>query len=150
MLRKLLYETFAAAGVCVTTVHEAMDKHFLQSVRFCNITKCKQVIKRRMHSSIRGQPHEMDSLAVVTGIREGAFHFGVIHNAAVLACFVYLDQILIDHSAGSYIEVSYLAVSHLTVGQANIFATRLKLRVGVVFNQIIPVRCRCRVNDIAF
>ena len=46
MCSQLFDETFTTLRVCITTIHETMDKRILQSIFFSNVTQLKQVFQR--------------------------------------------------------------------------------------------------------
>lgn len=61
---------------------------------------------------------------------------------------VYLHQILIDDAAGTYVEMPYLRVAHLTGRQTHILAARLQLGIGICGPQIIHIGCGGIVDNI--
>ena len=93
-----------------------------------------------MYATVRSQAHEVHVLAVVASIREGRDNLFVLQDRVVGTSLVNLYQVLVNDAAGTDIEVTYLRVTHLTVGQTHIFATGLQLRVRIGFQQIVPIR----------
>ena len=131
----------AALRVGVATIHKAVDKHVFEFVALGNVAKCKDVVKRRVHTTSRSQAHEVNVLAVFLGIRECALHLRIVVYSSFLYRFVNLHKVLIKNAAGTNILVSHLRVTHLSVRQTNIFATGLQLRVWIISNQTIPIGC---------
>ena len=78
MSLQLLDKSFTAARIGVTTVHEAVDKRIFQTIFFGDVAQLEQMIQRTVHPSIRGQPHKVDILTVVTRIRERRDNFFVL------------------------------------------------------------------------
>ena len=76
----------------------------------------------RMDASIRKQSHKMNLFVIITGIRECVCENSVFFNIACFAFLIYFNQILINHSSCSDIQMSYFGVSHLPLWQANIFS----------------------------
>ena len=103
-----------------------------------------------VHTAVAGEAHEVEVLACGLCIFVGALHFGVFHDAAVAAGTVDLDQVLINHTAGTDIEVSYLGVTHLSIGQTHVFAAGLQLRVGIFGVQGVKIGCRRLEDDVGF
>ena len=83
-----------------------------------------------MHTAVRGQAHQVQLLIVLLGIAVGSLHLRILHDRTVFAGAVDLYQILIHDASGTDIEVTYLRVTHLTVGQTDILTRGLELRVG--------------------
>ena len=78
MSLQLLDKSFTAARIGVTTVHEAVDKRIFQTIFFGDVAQLEQMIQRTVYPSIRGQPHKVDILTVVTRIRERRDNFFVL------------------------------------------------------------------------
>ena len=73
----------------------------------------------------------MDLLSAGLGVGEDRFDLGIVEDRAVFASAVDLHQILIDDTSGTDIEVPYFGVTHLSVGQTDVLAACLELRVRV-------------------
>ena len=80
-----------------------------------------------MYSTVTCQSHQVQTLACLLCITVCRNNFIVLKNAAVLARAVYLHEVLIDDSTSTDIEVTHLRVSHLTIGQTNVFARGIQL-----------------------
>ena len=68
VLLKLFDKSFAAAGVGVTAVHEAMDIYLFKSVALCDVAQGEEVVERGVHTAVRCQTHEVDRLTVIAGV----------------------------------------------------------------------------------
>ena len=120
-LGNLLDEALTALGVSITTVHEAVyERLVLQTVVLAHLDELEQVVQAGVYTSVRAQTHQVQLLIVLLGIGVGCLHLWVLHDAAVLAGAVDLYQVLIDDASSTDVQVSYLRVTHLSVGQTNI------------------------------
>jgi hypothetical protein len=52
MLLKFLDEAFAAAGVGVATVHEAMEKHFVEFIFGSDVAEGENMVERRVYAAV--------------------------------------------------------------------------------------------------
>ena len=75
----------------------------------------------------------------VTGVVESLLYGGVFGYGAVGARLVYLYQILINHASGTEVEVSYLRVTHLSVGQPYVLSAGEQLRGGILSFQRLDI-----------
>ena len=90
----------------------------------------------------------MQFLSTLLGIAVSRYNLFVLTYAAVCNCAVNLDQVLINHAAGTDVEVTYLRVSHLTIRKTDILTAGQKLCVRIVGVQIIHIGSGCVVNYI--
>ena len=97
------------------------------------------MLERRVYATVGGQSHEVNALALLLGVGESGDDFLVLQDAAVSASAVNLHQVLINDAAGADVEVTYLGVAHLSVGQAYVLAACLELRMRIVSQQAVPV-----------
>ena len=91
----------------------------------------------------------MQALAGAAHVVVGGDHLGILHDAAVGAGAVNLDQVLVNDAAGADIEVSHFGVAHLPVGQAYVLAASQKLRVGVLGVELIEEGRGRLIDDVA-
>ena len=141
----------AAARVGVATIHEAVNKRMVGNAVFArNIYELKEVIERGVNATRRGQTHDMELLAGFFSATVRGYNLGVLHDGVVANSDIDFYQILINHSSGTDIQMPYLRVSHLSVRQTYVLAAGLKLRVGIVFQECIPVGSRGAVDGILF
>jgi hypothetical protein len=129
-------------GVGVTTVHEAVDVNLGQAILLSDVTESENVLERRVYTTVRGQAHEVDSLVVILSVRECRFDFGVIEDCTAGDSLVDFYKVLIKYTAGTDVKVANLRVTHLTVRQTNVFAGSLELRMGIGFEERIPIGSR--------
>ena len=126
------YKTLAAARVGVTTVHETVDESLLRhAVLFRDLHQFEQVVQRTMYAAGGAKTHDMQFLARCLRGFVCRNDLRVLHDRVVADGAVDLHQILIHHASGTDIQVSYLAVTHLSVRQTYILTTCLQLRMGV-------------------
>ena len=59
-------------------------------------------------------------------VRESRNDFGVLKDAVVGTCTIDFHQILINHTSGTNVKVTYFGVTHLSVGQTYVLTTCLK------------------------
>ncbi len=68
MVCQTLDETLSAAGVGVAAIHEAVQVNIFKTVFLGNVTQSLDMLKRRVHTTGRGQPHQMERLTVFLAI----------------------------------------------------------------------------------
>ena len=150
MVFHLANKAETASGVGVATVHKAVQIDTLQAVMFGNVAKCKEMLERTVDTTVAGKSHKVDSFAVLLGIGECRNDFFIVENRFISHRFVDFHQVLIYNASGADVKVSHLGVTHLTVGKTNVFAARLQFRMRILFQEIIPIRSRCRKDDVRF
>ncbi len=77
----LLYlcnKALATLRVCITTVHEAMNKHLLQMIGVTDLDEFLQMSQGRVYATGRSQSHDMQLLSGLLGITIGADHLLVL------------------------------------------------------------------------
>ena len=139
---QLFDETLTAFRVGVAAVHETMHVSMFDAVSLGNAAQREQMIQRGMHTTGRGQSHQMHALAVLLGIFVGRNYFGILQDAAVGTGTVNFHQILIHDTACADIEVTHLGIPHLSVGQSHVLTRSLQLRHRIILGQIVHIRCR--------
>ena len=127
MFFECLDKSFSATGIGIAAVHKTMYKRLIDTVLGSDIAQNKKVIERTVHTAVGYKPHKMNLFPVLTSICKGFDNLGVGENRLVGTSTVYLHQVLIYDATGTDIEVSDFGVSHLAVGQADIFSRSLQL-----------------------
>ena len=61
-----------------------------------------------MNATIRGEAHEVEVLAILLGIAIGCYDLLVLHDAVIGTSAVNLHEVLVYHTAGTDVEVTYL------------------------------------------
>jgi len=136
MVPQTLDETLTAARIGVAAVHEAVDESLVtDTVLLGDIAQFEQVVQRAVHPSVRQQPHEMHLLAVLLSISKCLHDLRVLQDRVVATGDIDLHKVLIDHAARTDIEVSYLRIAHLAVGQSDILSVGTQLGIGILFLQ---------------
>ena len=108
------------------------------------------MVERTVHTAIAGESHKMDVLTVLFRVRESGNDFLVLQDAAVGTSTVNLYQVLVYDASCTDIEVTYFRVTHLSVGQTDILAACLQLRVRISGQQAVPIGSRRIENHIIF
>ena len=147
---ELFDEADAALRVGIATVHKAVDVSFAYAVFLTNLDEFEEVVERRVYAAVAGQAHQVDALASLLGVFVGADDFWVFQNAAVCAGAVDFHQILIDDATGTDVQVTHLAVTHLSIGQTYILTTCQKLAVRISCVNLVKVRSWSVEDDIPF
>jgi hypothetical protein len=80
-----------------------------------------------VHTTIRGEAHEVEVLAILLGIAVGSYDLLILHDAVIGTSAVDFHEVLIYYAAGTDVEVAYLRVSHLSVGETYILTASLQL-----------------------
>ena len=140
MCLQLVDESDTRTRVGVTAVHETVNERLtLQLVLGCDIAQVEQVLQARVHTTVRGQAHEVNLLTTLFRIREDCLDLRIVQNTAVLAGTVDLHQVLINDTTGTDIEVTYFGVTHLSVRQTDVLTAGLQLRVRIGRQQLVHV-----------
>ena len=121
-LRELLDKADAALRVGVASVHETVDESLCQTILLAYLHEFEQVVERRVNTTVRCKSHEVKALACFLGVAVCSLYFWILQNRAVLASAVDFHQVLVNYSSCSNVEVSYFGVTHLSVGQTNVFS----------------------------
>src|SRR5574344_140614 len=108
------------------------------------------MVPLRVHSTIRCQSHEMDLFASLFRIRESRNDLRIFHDRTILASTVNLDEVLINYTTCTDIEVTNLRVTHLSVWKTYILTASLQLRVCAGCEKKVQIRSRCIINNITF
>ena len=95
-----------------------------------------------MYATGGGEAHEVELLAVVTGIAVSLHNLRVLEDVAALAGLVDLYEVLIDNASGTDVEVSHLGVTHLTVRKTNVLARGLEPRLRSDNQEMVLGCCR--------
>ena len=149
VLLELLDKALAAVRVGITAVHEAVHVGLVGHAVFAgDVAQFEEVLERRVHAAVRGQAHEVDADAVGAGVLERLDHLGILQDRVVTAGPVDLHEVLVDHAAGTDVEVSDLRVAHLSVGQSDILAVRAQLGVGILLGHGRDIGGVHRRNDV--
>ena len=92
----------------------------------------------------------MESATFLLRVRVGANDFSILHDGIVGNGAVDLNEILEHNTSSTDIEVTYLAVTHLAIGQTYILSTGEQFAVGIVGVQTVEKRRRGLKNNVAF
>ena len=80
------------------------------------------MVERGVYAAGACEAHEVDRDIIVFGVFESSDDLRIGLEGAVGYGAVDLDEILVYDAAGADVEMAYLGVAHLPVGQADIFA----------------------------
>ncbi len=132
--------TLTAFRVGVAAIHKAVDVCFiLNSEHLCYVAQFQQMVERRVNPAVGDQAHEMHSHAFVARVLERLHHFRILHDGTVAAGAVDFHEVLVHDPSRADVEVSHLAVAHLSVGQTHVFAARKQFGVRVVRREGVDV-----------
>ena len=127
----LLDKALARLRVGVAAIHITMyEELVLQAVSLTDFDELEEVVEAGVYAAVGGQTHQVQFLVVLLGIRVGSLHLRVLHDGAVLAGAVDFHQVLVDDASGTDVEVTHFGVTHLSVGQTDVLARGLQLRVS--------------------
>ena len=147
---KLLYEALSALGVCIPAIHKAVNKDLIQSILLCQLQKGVEVLVGTVHASVREKSHKMKLLAALFHVVVNGLYLLILQESLLPAGLVYLYKVLIYHSAGTNVQVSYLRVAHLPLRQTYRLSAGQKLGMWIVRFKIIYIRLSRRVYCISF
>ena len=131
LLFKFGHKAKAAAGVCVTAVHEGVHVHFVKAFFLCHAKELVHVVKGAVNAAVGCKAHEVELLAAFFHILEGSLYLLVLQEFVLTARDVYLYKVLVHHAAGAKVHVADLGVAHLAVREAYIFTAGLKVAGGI-------------------
>ena len=102
------------------------------------------MFERRMHAAVGEKPHHVQCAARAFHMIDDCADFRVLSQRMALrilrtAGTVDLDEVLIDHAAGTDVEVPHLGVSHLAFGKAHIFAIGTKSGVRSATGELLDI-----------
>src|SRR6478672_5124881 len=81
-----------------------------------------QMFVMAVDATVRKQSQKMKTMSA--RLRENILRGLVPSEFALRDCLIDPSQVLIDNSAGSEVEVADLGITHLSLGQADVEATR--------------------------
>ena len=108
-----------------------------------------KMVERAVHSAVRAEAHEVQSLAGSLHIVIDCRNLLVLQKLVGSAGAVDLHQVLIDDAAAADIEVTHLRVAHLAVGQTHVFAAGHKVRKRIFGAQGVDMRLTLGVDGVA-
>ena len=132
MVSNLLDEALTTLGVGISAIHETVHKCALDAISLADIKQCEEVVKRGVYTTVAGETHQVHILTIGLGVFVGRHYLGILQDAPIGTGAVDLHQILINDASGTYVQVSYLRVTHLSVGQTYVLSARKQLAVGIV------------------
>ena len=143
----------SASGIGVAAVHEGMHIGLLNAFLLGKFQKALQVLERGMHAAVGKQAHEVQRRSALLDIVKERPHFLVLIKRFGLARrrsagSVDLDQVLVHHAARADVEVPDFGVSHLPLGQTNIFPVGSKQRMRPLLLKRRKIRWANRRNHI--
>lgn len=83
---------------------------------------------------------------MIASVRESVDDFRIFRERAVGDGSVDLHEVLVYDSTGTDVEVTDFGITHLAVGEANIFAASGELGIGIGRHKVIHIGSR-RVED---
>jgi len=138
----LAHKAKAALGIRVTTVHEGMHVTFFYPFALSKRQKRFEMFERRMHAAVGEKPHHVQCTPRAFHMIDECAYFRVLSQRMVFrilrtAGTVDLDEILIDHAAGTDVEMPHLGVTHLAFGKAHILAIGAKSGVRIAAGELL-------------
>ena len=149
VLLRFTNESESALRVGVTSVHEAVEEDFGEVVFLCDVGETEDVAHLAVNTAVAEKSHEVDGLAIVTGVGEGVDDLRIGLDGAIGARLVDFDEVLVHDASSTDVEVSDFGVSHLSFRQSHGVAASDELAVRVSVFEAVPERCRHLSNDIA-
>ena len=146
---ELLDKALTTLRVGITTIHKAVNKRAVSNAKLlCQVAELKEVVERRVNTAIRNQTHKVNLLAICSSILKCGLNLCIILNRAITASTVNLYQVLIYNTTCTNIEVTYLRVTHLALGQTHIFAIGTQLSVRIFLSECVNIIGLSRVDNI--
>ena len=131
MRLKLFDVALAALGRGVPAVHKAVDVDVVQPAALRHLDQREQVGDVAVHAAVGDKPHHMQLFAVPLGVVHRLDERGIGEKVAVLDRLGDAGEFLIDDPAGTDIEVTDLAVAHLSFGKTDRKPARLEPSGGI-------------------
>ena len=145
---QLLQEAAAAARIGITTVHERVDIDLVQAFLRRYGQEFIHMLQGAVDTAMGRKAHQVELLSGGLHILIDRLDFRIVQQFVAPAGHVDLDQVLIDHAAGTEVHVTHLGVAHLPVRQTHIFAAGLQRAVRIFCAQGIDYRRSLGPNGI--
>ena len=96
-----------------------MYEYLVQPVALSKLNECIEVAKHAVNATIGTKPHQMECTVVNLAVLYCVQKLGLVEKVTVTNRLVYSGKLLIDDSSCTYVEVSDLGVSHLSLGKTH-------------------------------
>ena len=138
----LAHKAKTALGIRVAAIHESMHITLFHPFALSKRQKRFEMFERRMHAAVGEKPHHVQCAARAFHMIDDCADFRVLSQRMALrilrtAGTVDLDKALIDHAAGTDVEMPHLGVPHLAFGKAHIFAIGTKSGVRSASSKLL-------------
>lgn len=128
----VLHESFAALGIGVAAVEEAVDVDLFKARALGKAQERVHVAVEAVHAAVGEKPHDVQGAALFLTVGDEGLHLGVFGDRAVGDGAVDLDEVLIEDAARADVEVAHFGIAHLAFGQAHVLAVGAKLGVRIL------------------
>ena len=128
----VLHEAFAALGIGVAAVKEAVHVDLLEARSLRKAQERVHVAVEAVHAAVGEKAHDVQGAALFAAVVDEGLHLGIVADRAVGDRAVDLDEILVEDAAGADVEVAHFGVAHLAVGQAHVFAVGAQFGVRIL------------------
>ena len=126
-----------------------MDENVLQAGFLSLGEEFVKVVEGRVHSAVGAEAEEVELLSGLPYIVVGGLYLAVLHEFMLTAGHVDLDQVLIDYASGAEVHVSNLGVTHLAVGESDVFAAGVQVGHGIFGTEAVDEGSALGINGIA-
>ena len=80
-----------------------------------------------MHTTVRGEAHEVEVLAVLLGVAVGSHNLLVLEDAVVGTGAVDLHEVLVYYAAGTDVEVPHLGTENILTPEPTLLKQTLSM-----------------------
>ena len=108
-----------------------------------------EVVEGGVHAAVGAEAEEMELAAVAPDVVVGGLDFLVVHQGVAAAGHIYLHEVLVHYAAGAEVHMPDLAVAHLAVGQADVFAAGVEVGHRIFGTERVDERGSLGVDCIA-
>ena len=127
-----------------------MHKHLLQSVSLGKLQKRIQMGIVAVYAAVREQSHQMKRTAVLLAVLNRLHQSRIFKEGSILNFLGNTGKLLIHDTACAHVEMSYLGISHLTLGKSDCHSAGISPHPRAFLHQLIHHRGLCLRDRISF
>lgn len=123
-----------------------MNIYILEVILLAELEQSIEMFIMRVNTTIREKPPEMEIGTILLAVLDCSEKLFIFEEGTVFDVLGDQGQILVDDTAGPDIHMTYLGVTHLSVGKTYSEAGCITLLEGIFCHQLIHDRSLCHVN----
>ena len=104
----------------VTAVHNAVNVNLVKSLSLCHFKKSEKMLNMAVNAAVGEKTDKVESRTVLLAVFAGVKERLILEEIAVLNGLGDFDEHLINNTSCADVCMTYLAVTHLTVGETDV------------------------------